>query len=206
MRALVAIIWFAFLGCCVAAAERGTAYFGIQVVDGQTGRGVPLVELETVNHIVHFTDSNGWVAFNEPGLMGRKVFFYVRSDGYEFPKDGFGYAGVALHTEPGGRTQIKLKRVKQWSQNFDSTMEPLAKHLDRLHTVLANSLPQALASLAQTIQTLSDYAHTPAPEAVAEAAPAAGNQSANAGTEPVVQAVATSPQVEARDLSKGGRR
>jgi hypothetical protein len=35
-----------------------------------------------------YTDSNGIVAFFEPGLMDQKVFFHVRSHGYEFAKDG----------------------------------------------------------------------------------------------------------------------
>ena len=34
-------------------------YFAIEVVDDQTGRGVPLVELETVNNRRYFTDSAG---------------------------------------------------------------------------------------------------------------------------------------------------
>ncbi len=84
--------------------------FAIKVVDEQTGRGVPLVELETVNHLLFVTDSNGLVAFDEPGLMGQEVFFYVRSHGYEFPKDGFGYAGIRLMVNHGGRAEIKIKR------------------------------------------------------------------------------------------------
>jgi hypothetical protein len=43
-------------------------FFGIQVLDDQTGRGVPLVELETVNHLRLVTDSAGGVAFAEPGF------------------------------------------------------------------------------------------------------------------------------------------
>lgn len=86
-------------------------YFGIRVVDADTGRGVPLVELETVNNLRFVTDSAGWVAFHEPGLMGRQVFFHVHSHGYEFPKDSFGYAGIALTPTPGGKATIRLKRV-----------------------------------------------------------------------------------------------
>jgi hypothetical protein len=104
---LAGLILLATLAAATAAPEP----FGIRVVDAASGRGVPLVELETVNHLLHVTDSAGWVAFNEPGLMDREVFFHVRSHGYEFPKDGFGNAGVRLHTKPGGRTEIKLKRV-----------------------------------------------------------------------------------------------
>ncbi|MBI3875293.1 MAG: hypothetical protein HY300_04915, partial [Verrucomicrobia bacterium] len=86
-------------------------YFQIKVVDAQTGRGVPLVELETVNHLRFYTDSAGVVAFYEPALMNRDVFFFVRSHGYEFAKDGFGYAGKAIGVKPGGSAELKLKRL-----------------------------------------------------------------------------------------------
>jgi hypothetical protein len=86
-------------------------YFKISVVDDQTGRGVPLVELRTVNGIRLWTDSNGVTAFFEPGLMGQTVFFHVSSHGYEFPKDGFGFRGQALKVTEGGRATLKIKRI-----------------------------------------------------------------------------------------------
>ena len=85
--------------------------FCIRVVDEQTGRGVPLVELTTVNNIRHYTDSAGIVTFSEPGLNGQRVFFHVKSHGYEFPKDGFGYRGTRLKIEPGGEATLNIKRV-----------------------------------------------------------------------------------------------
>jgi len=85
--------------------------FRIEVVDQETGRGVPLVELRTVNQLRFVTDSNGIVAFDEPGLLGLKVFFFVKSHGYEYPKDGFGSRGVAVETKPGGRARITLPRI-----------------------------------------------------------------------------------------------
>ncbi len=85
--------------------------FEIRVVDEQTGRGVPLVELRTTNEQRFLTDSQGVVAFAEPGLMGQPVFFTVRSHGYEFPKDGFGIAGRALDVVEGGRAELKVRRV-----------------------------------------------------------------------------------------------
>jgi hypothetical protein len=72
---------------------------------------VPLVELRTVSQIRYFSDSNGVVAFDEPGALGQKVFFHVKSHGYEYTKDGFGYRGVALETKPGGSVRIKIKRL-----------------------------------------------------------------------------------------------
>lgn len=95
------------------AAEFSLAdqsYFAIQVVDDQTGRGVPLVELETVNHLRFVTDSAGRIALAEPGLMNQTVFFHVRSHGYAMPKDGFGYAGVRWKPIGGGSATVKIER------------------------------------------------------------------------------------------------
>ncbi len=100
-------------------------YFAIKVVDDQTGRGVPLVELETVNHVLFVTDNNGLVALNEPGLMNQEVFFHVRSHGYQFPKDGFGYSGVRLQVKPGERAEIKLKRINIAERLYRVTGEGL---------------------------------------------------------------------------------
>ncbi len=102
----------ALSGCLlVAQAAETNVYFKIHVVDAQTGRGVPLVKLETTAHQRFYTDSAGVVAFNEPGLMGHDVWFSVSSDGYEYPKDGYGYAGVKLKPEAGRSAEIKLKRI-----------------------------------------------------------------------------------------------
>jgi hypothetical protein len=94
-----------------SAQDSSNKYFKIQVVDRQTGRGVPLVELRTTNNTRYFTDSKGIVAYYEPGLMDREVFFFVESHGYEFPKDGFGMNGKKLKTSPGGSAVIKIDRL-----------------------------------------------------------------------------------------------
>ena len=86
-------------------------YFEIQVVDSETGRGVPLVELKLVNEARYLTDSAGRAAILEPGLENQTVFFRVRSHGYEFPKDGFGNAGGRLKLVPGSAETIKIKRL-----------------------------------------------------------------------------------------------
>jgi hypothetical protein len=84
--------------------------FRIEVVDRETGRGVPLVELRTVNEIRYVTDSNGIVAFDEPGLFNRRVFFSVSSHGYEFDKDGFGYRGKSVDVTEGGSARFEISR------------------------------------------------------------------------------------------------
>ncbi|MDA2929133.1 hypothetical protein MYX84_04145 [Acidobacteria bacterium AH-259-O06] len=87
-------------------------YFKITVVDEETGRGVPLVELKTTSGVRYYTDSNGIVAFYEPGLMDQLVYFHIKSHGYEFPEDGFGYGrGKALKVARGASALIKIKRL-----------------------------------------------------------------------------------------------
>ncbi len=92
-------------------AEVPRDYFEIKVTDARTGRGVPLVELRTDNEILYITDSNGIIAFREPGLMGRKVYFSIKSHGYETPADGFGYRGAVVETRPGGSVVLKINRL-----------------------------------------------------------------------------------------------
>lgn len=114
MKRTLCTILAAALCLCLAAPRASAAqspYFEIKVIDQETGRGIPLVQLETVSHDRFLTDSAGAVAFDEPGLMNRKVFFYLSSDGYSFPKDGFGYAGTALMSTPGTRATLKMKRL-----------------------------------------------------------------------------------------------
>src|SRR4051794_15391950 len=85
--------------------------FTIEVVDDQTGRGVPLVELTTVSGTRYVTDSAGVVAVDDPALFGREVFFTIKSHGYEFPADGFGLHGKRLKVEPGETATLKIKRL-----------------------------------------------------------------------------------------------
>lgn len=109
LRRVIAVFVFT-LG--VGRGWAGAGSFEIQVVDAETGRGVPLVELKMVNHLQFVTDSAGRIAFSEPGLWGETVFFHVRSHGYELKKDGFGFAGIRLKPEVGGKEIIQIHRTQ----------------------------------------------------------------------------------------------
>ncbi|MBX3415925.1 MAG: hypothetical protein KF708_24805 [Pirellulales bacterium] len=84
--------------------------FAIEVVDATTGRGVPLIELETVNNQRFVTDSHGLVAITAPDLLGKEIYFHVRGHGYEFPADGFGFRGRKLELTPGGDARLEIDR------------------------------------------------------------------------------------------------
>lgn len=88
-------------------------YFSIRVVDEETGRGIPLVYLRTTYKTVYMTDSAGYVAFLEPGLMGGdELWVGVASYGYETPRGFLGVAGVQVRPTAGGSTVIRLKRTQ----------------------------------------------------------------------------------------------
>ncbi len=57
----------------------------------------------------------------------------------------------------------KLRIVKRWAREFDPQVQPLAKQMEKLHTLLSNDMVQAVASLAQTVRALAAYAGTPPP-------------------------------------------
>ena len=96
------------LASSVLAEEKP---FAVQIVDEATGRGVPLVELETMDNQLWMTDSAGRVAFHEPGQMNIPVWFSMRSHGYQFPLDGFGMTGQRFTTQPGEHAVLKVKRL-----------------------------------------------------------------------------------------------
>ncbi|HSU66784.1 MAG TPA: hypothetical protein VLJ39_07930, partial [Tepidisphaeraceae bacterium] len=111
--ARLAIGWIAIIALLPAVLRAASPddYFGIQVIDSATGRGVPLVELRTVSNQRFYTDSNGLAALNDPALLNQKVFFYPESPGYEFPPDGFGMRGASVDVKPGTLVTLKLKRL-----------------------------------------------------------------------------------------------
>lgn len=129
--------WSAFLAMsAVLLSQTPRSYFIISIVDEATGRGVPLVELKTVAGVTYYSDSNGLVAFYEPGLMDRRVYFGIKADGYEYPEDGFDFRGRAFDIRPGGSAVVKLKRTEIAERLYRLTGEGIYRD-----TVLAGRKP-----------------------------------------------------------------
>lgn len=110
--------------------------FGIKIIDPQTKRGIPLVKLTTTNDRVYITDSAGWIAFDEPGLMNREVHFRIESDGYEYPADGFNIRGKRLITKPGDKVTIELKRTQIARRLYRLTGQGQFRHTTKLNLPL----------------------------------------------------------------------
>jgi len=59
--------------------------------------------------------------------------------------------------------QEKLRILKTWNREFDSRVDPLVKQMEKMHTILANDLSQAVVYLGEAIRTLDSYAGIQAP-------------------------------------------
>ena len=128
--ALGAVVWLAVCGASAVHAAAGA--FGIHVIDEATGRGVPMVTLETSNRITLVTDSAGWAAFDEPGLTGRAVFFSVRSPGHACAENQAGIPGVTLETKPGLSVEVKVMRLGIAERAYRVTGQGIYREATRL--------------------------------------------------------------------------
>jgi hypothetical protein len=106
-------------------AAEDSPYFEIQVIDKATKRGVPLVELVTVNDVRHITDNAGRIAYREPGHAGETIFFAIHAPGYKVPKDGFGLTGARWKIEPGKQVPLELERTNLAERLYRATGQGL---------------------------------------------------------------------------------
>jgi hypothetical protein len=126
----------------LGAAPMPQDYFEIQVVDAKTGRGVPLVELVTVDEVRYVTDNAGRIAYFEPGHAGQTLFFRIEAPGYIVPMDGFGMAGVRLEIAPGERAEVRLVRENLAERLYRCTGQGLYR--DSVLLGIESPLPEPL--------------------------------------------------------------
>lgn len=77
----------------------------------------------------------------------------------------------------------KLRNVKQWTRNYETLVQPLAKQLEGLRGALDHEMPLAISSLLQTQKILGAYAEVGAPRSV-QKPPAPGPEENVPGTIP----------------------
>lgn len=125
---ILSLLCILFIKVPAIFAQDSMKYFTFRLIDQKTGRGVPLVELKTTNKISYYTDNNGIIAFYEPDLMNQEVYFHIKSHGYEYPADGFGYRGIALKVIPGDSALIKIRRINVAERLYRITGEGRYHH------------------------------------------------------------------------------
>lgn len=86
-------------------------YFKIRILDSETGQGIPLAQVRTQSWIRYYSDSNGLVAFYEPGLMDQDCYLFIESEGYDYPKDIMGNAGFVINPSKIDSIVIKMNRI-----------------------------------------------------------------------------------------------
>lgn len=121
--------------------------FGIQLVDGATGRGIPMVRLRTTGNIEYWSDSSGWIAFAEPGLMERQVHFSVDSPGYALDADGFGFTGARFLTSPGKTGQVVMQRKNIAERMYRVTGQGIHRDSALLGLPVPPGIPQLIGGV-----------------------------------------------------------
>jgi hypothetical protein len=96
------LVVFAYAAAAALSPARAD-FFKLQVVDSQTGRGTPLVEVKSLDGTTWYTDSNGIVAIDEPSRLGMTLHFSLASYGYQ-------NAAQTIFTAPGGSAQVAVER------------------------------------------------------------------------------------------------
>ena len=99
--------------CCesMASGQATSQWFRIIAIDENTGRGVPMVRLNLdAGSMNYYTDSHGVIAFHEPGLMGKRVYFKVEGHGYTVEPNEHGEQAVWLKPTSGEDAVIRLQR------------------------------------------------------------------------------------------------
>lgn len=110
MRQILTLI--CLLGCCASCRNFEPAgFFAIRVVDEQTGRGVPLIEIRLPNEVSYWTDSAGIAALREPSFEGRRVFISIQGHGYEFPDKVLDLRGAFVNIATGQIHEIAVRRT-----------------------------------------------------------------------------------------------
>jgi len=66
----------------------------------------------------------------------------------------------------------KLRIIKKWERNFDNQTQPLLKQQEKLTSLLATEIPNALAQLSALMDSLAQYANITPPAVDSAPAPA----------------------------------
>jgi hypothetical protein len=92
-------------------ASARHAFFKIAVLDAATLAPVSGATLTLTNGVSYLSDTNGLVAFYEPGLMNATVFFAAAHPAYMVASDPLGTGGRAFLTTEGGSGQLLMSQT-----------------------------------------------------------------------------------------------
>ncbi|MGM0599912.1 MAG: hypothetical protein ACQETH_08875 [Candidatus Rifleibacteriota bacterium] len=103
---------------CVSAVSAEFQPFVIRITEQDSGKPVPLIELELENRARFISDNQGIISIIAPDLNGRTVRFLVEGHGYNIGKTDFwGQESISCQIKPGKTFSLKIKR-KQLAQRL----------------------------------------------------------------------------------------
>lgn len=121
IKYLTIVMMFSYSLNSFSFQKQENPYFKIRVIDAETKRGVPMVGLVPLTQQRYYSDSNGLIAFDEPGLMEKVVYFEVMSEGYEYPQDLEDKRAVNLFTKAGDSAIVEIRRTSVAERLYRST-------------------------------------------------------------------------------------
>lgn len=95
------------------ALAQGSDFYKLRVIDSQTGRGVPLVQVSVAGE-QYFTDSNGLLAIDSPNLLDQ-----VRQ--YDLASYGYGSTSLLLTASEGTQNTLTLNRLNRAERLYRAT-------------------------------------------------------------------------------------
>jgi hypothetical protein len=143
--AAVVIFFLPPYGCITNQTKD--PFFIIKVVDKNSQRGIPMVELKTLNAIKAYSDNEGYIALSEPDLMDLDLYFEIKSTGYKYPKDPTGRQGVTLTLTAGEDTTLVLQRVNIAERLYRITGSGKHIHSNKLKQSTAGQPPPITAGV-----------------------------------------------------------
>jgi hypothetical protein len=103
--------WIFSLAIFISLNAYAASPCRIEIVEKGTSWPVPLVELRTTHNVRFVSDNAGVIAFDLPELMGQETWFDVIADGYEVPRDAYGYSGVRFVPKSGKKVRVEVQRT-----------------------------------------------------------------------------------------------
>ena len=120
-------------------------YFGVRVVDSSSGRGIPAARVSVLHWLDQWSDSLGYVAFQEPALATpTQLFVTVESDNYD-------KLAVSLNASLGRSLSLQLRRQLPAERLYRVT----GPGIFRDAVLLGAKLPPAAAAVAASDSDLS---------------------------------------------------
>ncbi len=147
MKSCFAAVWSCSLLLGAALLASSQTYFGVHVVDQQSGRGVPLVKVRA-NNQDYYTDSSGLAAINTTGIANQSLGFSLTSYGYTS-------SIWPLQVVPGAIRDVTISRTQLAERLYRVTGKGICQDTLRLgqSAPIANPLINANVKGQDSVQT-----------------------------------------------------